>query len=51
MGMWLCGMDGYDQIPLPTNRWLAKIALVALGGPLDGHKAVTWCPVCENMEI
>ena len=39
MGLWVCGMDGYDQIPLPMNRWLTQIALVGPGGPLISHKA------------
>ena len=41
MGLWVCGMDGYDQIPFPMNRWLAQIALIGPGDPLDSHKALT----------
>ena len=41
MGLWVCGMDGYDQIPLPMNRWLTQITLVGPGGPSGEAKALT----------
>ena len=51
MGLWICGVDGYGQIPLPMTRWLAQIALVGPGGPLDSHKAVTGCPVYGHLLV
>ena len=34
-------MERYDEILLLMNRWLAQIVLVAPGGHLISHKAVT----------